>query len=464
MNIQKLFNSLDYSIYKEDEVELLNRIWIIQKTLEARLKEGLTNDEMVKTYCDEDSECDEYKLELLKIITKDAANLSHSEAKYLLKQIEDRLNFGYALALKDVFDGLFSQMDPYNIRSFKAIMDDLYEIATALVNMKRRNSTMGADQEFSLQEDVFKSVIADALSVLKNRNRIFITSIQRLNTILAPGYIGGRLYTYLAFPGGGKSQILLDAAIDIAKYNKEIKCDDPEKRPAVLFITAENTIEETIERIFNIVASDDDIRNYTPKQVEKMITEKGGLNLKDKDGIDIIIKYYKNREIDTNDIYGIIQDLADDGIEVITLIVDYIKRIRSVEKGANEKEELKNISNELHDLAIILRIPVITAQQLNRTSSSIVDAALQAKKEDITRLIGRDAVAGAWEINFRWSPLTVRYDKITVLTAGTNWLRSNYQPLYGAKSNFGDIGNKVRNTVNPHPRHEQGSSTIENIA
>lgn len=40
----------------------------------------------------------------------------------------------------------------------------------------------------------------------------------------------------------------------------------------------------------------------------------------------------------------------------------------------------------------------ITAQQLNRVASSVVDAALQAKKEDVTKLIGREGVAGAWEI------------------------------------------------------------------
>lgn len=45
-----------------------------------------------------------------------------------------------------------------------------------------------------------------------------------------------------------------------------------------------------------------------------------------------------------------------------------------------------------------LRYQSISAQQLNRTGASVVDAALQAKKEDVTRLVGRDAIAGAWEI------------------------------------------------------------------
>jgi hypothetical protein len=80
------------------------------------------------------------------------------------------------------------------------------------------------------------------------------------------------------------------------------------------------------------------------------------------------------------------------------LIVDYLKRIRPAERAKDEKGELKNITNELKELAKFFDIPVISAQQLNRNGAAVVDAALQAKKEDVTRLVGRDAVAGAWEI------------------------------------------------------------------
>jgi replicative DNA helicase len=295
-------------------------------------------------------------------------------------------------------------IDESDVKTYKQLSEDLYQIANSIINIKRRSNSLGADQTFSLQEEVFETVLFDSMEKLNNRNRIFITGIRHLNTFLAPGYMSKRLYTYLAFPGGGKSQILLKTALDIRKYNAGVQCKNPENRPAVLMITMENSIEETVERIFNIVASDDDIRNYSPKQVKKMLIKQGGLTLTDKSNIDIIIKYYPNRSIDTNDLYGIIQDLEDEGVEVIALILDYLKRIRPAEKGENEKAELKNITNELKDLAIYWDIPVITAQQLNRTASAIVDAAIQAKKSDVTKLVGRDGVAGAWEINSMVSP------------------------------------------------------------
>ena len=397
-NIDKLFKSLDMTIYKETEQELLNRIWIIKNTLDARIKEGLVNDDIIVQYCKDREDCDAYKRSLLDILIPKNKKITYEESKYLLKQVDDRLKFGYAITLKHAIDELMDLLDETDPRTYKAIEDDLQHIATSIINIKRRTNSIDSNQSFSLQEETLTAVVSDALTRLKNRSRIFLTGIQRLNTFLAPGYQGGKLYTYLACPGGGKSQILLKSALDIRKYNKDVECKNPDNRPAVLMITMENTIDETVERIFNMVGPNDDIRNYTPKQVERILKKEGGLELTDKDGIDIIIKYFPNRSIDTGDLYALIQDLDDEGVEVIALVLDYLKRIKPAERADTEKEELKNITNELRDLAIWFDIPVITAQQLNRSAASVIDAAIQANKADVTRLVGRDGIAGAWEI------------------------------------------------------------------
>lgn len=399
-NIEKLFNSLDLSIYdgESNESQILSQIWVIQKTLEARFKYNMSGCDAVKKFCLDHEECDEYKKEILEDGIKNSSKISHEESKYLIKQIDDRVNFGYTVTLRNLFMQLLSSIDEADDRTYKSLHEDLYQLSTSLLNISRMSNSLSSDQTFSLDPDILENVISDAMDRLKDRNRIFTTGIRRLNTILSPGYMSKRLYTYLAFPGGGKSQILLKSALDIRKYNKRLQTKDPDKRPAILFITMENSIEETVERIFNMTSSNDDIRNYSTKQVIKKLKSEGGLTLDDKRNIDIIIKYYDNRSIDTNDLSGIIQDLSDEGIEVVTLILDYLKRIRPSEKGSNEKEELKNITNELKSIANTYDIPVITAQQLNRVAASVVDAAIQAKKEDVTRLVGRDGVAGAWEI------------------------------------------------------------------
>ena len=393
-NIFKLFNSLDMTNYS-DNPELYNRVWIIKKTLEGKLYQGFESDEFLSQYCLDHPECDEYKSDIIRLMGN--KKITHEESKHLIKKLDDTLEFGYTVTVKDIMMQLLNKIDDGDFRTYREISEDLYNIANSIISINRSTSSLNSDQTFSLQDETFEQVIEDAVQKLKDRNRIFITGIQRWNTILSPGYLSKRLYTYLAFPGKGKSTILLKSALDIRKYNAGIKTKDPDKRPAVLFLTLENDIPETVERLYNMAVDSDDLRNYTPKQVIKKIRN-NGFKLSDTDNIDIIIKEYKNRELDTNDLYTIIQDLSDEGVEVITLIVDYLKRVRPAEKAASEKEELKNITNELKELAKFFDIPVISAQQLNRNASSVVDAALQAKKEDVTRLVGRDGIAGAWEI------------------------------------------------------------------
>ena len=403
-NIAKIFNNLEESLY-EDNPNLQARIWIIQKSLYCVLVEGFgSTNEYILQRLKDDVECSNFIADIIDEIPNKKI-ITHEESKYLVKKIDDTLNYGYVVTLKQIFMELLKCVDQNDMRSFKSIQDDLYNISTCIINIQRRNRSLGSDQTFSLSNEQFENVIEESVQKLKDRNRILLTGIQRLNTILSPGYMSKRLYTYLAFPGKGKSTILLKSALDIRKYNRGLKTKDPDKRPAVLFLTLENDIAETIERIYNMSVGSEDIRNYTPKQIKKQLREQGHLKLTDDDNIDIIIKEYKNRELDTNDLYSIINDLGDEGIEVCALIIDYMKRIRPAEKATDEKTELKNISNELKEIAKFFDIPVITAQQLNRSGASVVDAALQANKVHLTRLVGRDSIAGAWEIleNSDWT-------------------------------------------------------------
>lgn len=396
-NTYKLFNALDDRMY-DNNIELSSRVWLIRTSLRARLAEGFENDNMIIQYCLDQEDCNEISEYILTHMDDNTKKISHEESKYIVKGIDDRLEYGYTVTLKEAFQEILDKIDDGDFKSYRAVSDDLYNISSSVINLKRNTNSLDSDETFSLRDDVLPTVVTDAVGRLKDRNKVFMTGIRRLNTILGPGYLSKRVYIYLAFPGGGKSQVLLRSALDIKKYNPHIKPKDPDKNPAVLLITMENDVDETIERMFNMAACPDDIRNYTPKQVIKKLKEDGELKITDKNSMDIIVKYYANRTIDTNDLYTIIKDLDDQGTEVIALILDYLKRIRPAEKADNEKGELKNVTNELKTLAKALDISIITAQQLNRTSASVVDSAVQAKKEDVTRLVGRDGIAGAWEI------------------------------------------------------------------
>ena len=393
--IHKLFNMLDEEAYKENPY-VSTRIWLIKKMMYCITKLDFENTPQLVQYCRDDIECTPLVEDILDTISD--FKINYQESKNLIKLIEDRVMFGYTITMKDYAEQIFDKVDSNDFRSYRSLSDSLYDLCTTVINLQRATKSNISDQTFSLRDEYFESTVTDSVNDLKDRNKIFLTGIRRLNTILSPGYMSKRLYTYLAFPGGGKSEILLKSALDIKKYNKNITTKDPEKIPTVLFITMENNIAETVERIFNITTSEDDIRNFTPKEVIRKLRKDGEMVINEHDKIDIVIKYFPNRSISTNDLYSIIQDIEDDNGEVIALFLDYIKRIRPAEKAQTEKEELKAISNELKTLATTLDIPVITAQQLNRTAASVVDAAMQSNKQDLAKLVGRDGVAGAWEI------------------------------------------------------------------
>lgn len=417
-NFKRLFFNLDESLF-EDSVDIKSRVWIIQNLLTALLDEGFENMETCVEYCRDREDCTEYSNKLLDELPK--LKITYPESKYLIKEMEDRLNYGYALILKDAFKQIFDGVNYGEYKQFKKLDEDLFKLASKIDSVRKETRDTGAVSQFSLEGEEFENSVESSVIDLKNRNRIFKTGIKRLNTFLSPGYMGGRLYTYIALPGGGKSTMLLKSAVDIKKYNKDVVSEDPTKRPAVLYISLENSLSETIERLFNMVASDDDIRNYTPKQVMKKLREEGQLKCTDKDNIDIIIQYRGFEDLRTDDLYGIVDDLADDGYEVVTLILDYMKLIKPKDKAANIKDALRCISTELKNLANFYNIPVITAHQLNRSSAAIINAAKAKKSENLVTLLQSDGIGDAWEIQENSDMTCVLY-KEYVPEQGQFWM------------------------------------------
>jgi hypothetical protein len=95
----------------------------------------------------------------------------------------------------------------------------------------------------------------------------------------------------------------------------------------------------------------------------------------------------------------LIQELADQGKQVIALILDYILKINSAKDHyGDERLRLSYAGRELKALAQYFDIPVITAMQINREGNSILEAGMQENKEDIGRFIGTSFVGQCWDL------------------------------------------------------------------
>lgn len=168
----------------------------------------------------------------------------------------------------------------------------------------------------------------------------------------------------------------MNLALQLKKYNKNYKTKDPTKKPAIVYLTLENTKRETFTRLCSMVTGQrmSEIGN-SDKVVELM--RQNGLVVNDKDPIDVIIKYEPSNTIDTGYLYDFADTLAESNYEVICYIVDYINVIKSIDRFSASEERLRlgAIINEMKTISAEMDIPVITAGQLNREANKKVDEA-----------------------------------------------------------------------------------------
>lgn len=388
-NLYKLLKMTDERSYEFD-VSMYARLELAKKILEARIEKGLYSFDAIMSYCNIENDVENNKL--INNISS-FTNLTESEIKYITRAVTDRLQYAFILLYKEIILNEFLKIDTGEFTSYKEVVSEVKEQCAQLLNDIRKADAATMKKSFSLKEGIFEELVTSAVSSITDPGTALVTGVQMLNDMLSPGYMPGRLYIWLGISGSFKSLMLLMSCYWIKKYNKI----ETTKTPTVLYITTENSIDESIIRLFNMSTTCGDIRQYLPEEVAGMMRDSGGLTLDDGD-TDIVMQYYNNFEISTGDIYNIVDDLEDNNREVIAVVVDYIKRIRSNSPTIDERIRLANVSNELKDLSVNLKIPVITAQQINRAGNMALDNASETGKEDLARFLGRGNIAQCWDI------------------------------------------------------------------
>jgi len=107
----------------------------------------------------------------------------------------------------------------------------------------------------------------------------------------------------------------------------------------------------------------------------------------DMDGYDIVMKYQPKGSINTADIESIINEIESEGeYEVKLLIHDYLKRIDPAINKNDIRLNLGEVVNDFSILAKHLKIPVITANQMNKEAYKVLENDLEglanAKNKD----------------------------------------------------------------------------------
>lgn len=387
VNLKTLIYSVDPESYANDSTKT-EMISFIKKGIEARLDFGLSDPYQILTHING------ALLDSSIVNPENYEPLSGAELSWLNTMISESLKFSHAYINADKLLDVCTRLKTADYGSKEEIVKEFEKVVSETQNEFRRcKNEDRTDSMFSLREGQFEDMMYDTHATLSSPRRKLVTGMQGMNEMLGGGYENGRCYVYFGLPGEGKSTIILNIIYQIKKYNRDYRTKDPTKRPCVVLLTMENTVTESIERLFGMATGYQHITDFTPDNAIKMLREEGELYLSDTSPIDIIIQFKPSNSVDTSYLYTLTEDLEDQGMEVIALFQDYIGRIRSTEHLSDTRLEYGAVVDEFKTFAEIKDIPVVTVAQLNRDASKHIDEGRKSSKSDLVRLIGRSNIS-----------------------------------------------------------------------
>lgn len=391
----KLLRKLDLNTYNYDE-DMQLRIKLIIAICSGTIEENISDPDVLEMYVKEQVPDG---IEILMNVGLEVNKLNKSECDTIERAISERLQYSYLYSFKENLSAMYEEIEKPGFHSYAEAVNTL---KSSLTNLMASLEMCGASddmiKEFSFSGYLYSTMMDKIVARAKKESTILKTGMRCMNAMLSPGFEGSRLYVYLGGTGKGKSGVLLNIADQIRLFNPQIIPVESGIRKTVVFITMENTINETIERLFDMYNDTGIAMKYLdPEEVKRILREKGRFSFDDENGIDIDILYYADLEIATSDLYNLWYRLRDMGKEPIALVLDYILKIDSARDNNNdERLRLTYSAKELKSFAQVFDIPVITAMQFNREGNSIIDAATRDEKEGILNFVGPALIGTAW--------------------------------------------------------------------
>ena len=388
MQMRNLFAMLDENLYIVDHNK--NRYFnFIIKALEGRLEKNIKDLDILDKYInggfiEDDSENSEEQIHIsqLKI-------LSNPEVEWVSSTISESLKYSY---INNDMNELYELLVKFRASDYSSRGEIVRLIEDEIVKVnnlfRKAKSEQSHEVTFSLKDGIFEDSMREIHENVTNPSRRLYTGMQGFNELVGGALETTRVYMLLGLAGAGKSFTLLNIAKQLKTNNKHYRPKDPTKIPVIVLLTMENTVQETVTRLFEITTGQD-MGKVDVETAIKMLKKDGEMYIADDNPIDIIVKYVPNRSVDTSYLYTLAEDLEDEGYEMICLIQDHVKRIRSIERTPDIRIELGNVINEFKTFAMLKDCVVITNGHLNREAAKSIDDGNRTNKGDLIRMIGR---------------------------------------------------------------------------
>ena len=396
--LRKFIKYLDIDSYEYEEA-IYPRLKTLDILTKAISEDGIRDDTLLRTHIKEQYSSG---IDIIDQVGFDKNQLSSTECDYVTNAVRVRVQ---TIAISIKKNKLLDTLEKIDASSFTPsyaeLVEDVRKQMTELITeLQVTDNDQGLLKEFAFSMDEAAALIDRIVKKAKRPASILQTGIRQLNSILSPGFQSGRMYCFLGGSGKFKSGTLLNIAEQIRRFNPQIPAYENGMRKCILFITLENSIEETVERIYDMYCeTNGNMRDDDTQQVIDALRNNGGYDFTATSGIDIFMKYAGNLEINTGEIHVYIKELKEKGYMPICIILDYIKRIDSVHNSnGDERIRMSFVAKELKAIAQYYEIPMITAMQLNREGNSIIDAAMRESKQDVARFVGSSSIGNAWDI------------------------------------------------------------------
>ena len=394
LNLQEYIESMDPKVFSNSDSKLA-KFQFIKYYLEGKLTKGLSSKKLATRYAN-----DHIEPRLKKTATREIfqnlspENLKSHDIEFINNLVYAKLNIKFMHQYKAALSKMIEDIDADVLADDNDVDKCIELIQTFLSELTRAKRRSKRENRFNLTDKMLlQSVLTEACDRLLSDSQYLSTGFQGLDLLLNGGFQNARIYNFIGATGGFKSGLLLNLMKTIQRNNRGRPHKDPDKRPTILFISQENNMWETIERIFSIYGKPDDIRNHTKQEIFDILEKGGFCYIDDSLSIDIEFRYYGNEDIGVPDLKGIYDELENQGREVICIIQDYIERLKPPTLQVERRIQLFNIANQLHDLAQELDIPIITGSQFNRNGVATIEQMQVSGKADIGKSVGTNDVS-----------------------------------------------------------------------
>ena len=288
LNLQEYIEALDINTIKSNDAKYA-RYQFVKYYLDGRLNNGLTSRKLAIKHI-----MDNVDKRLRPIIQREIIDgiepgqLNTHDIQFINASVYAKLNVMFLHKYKIGLGKIVEDLDSDSIETDEDMDYCIEYIQTLLSDMTKAKRRSKQENRFNLTDPIlFNSVMSEACDRLLSDSQFLTSGFKGLDLLLDGGFENARIYNFIGATGGFKSGLLLNLMKTIKKNNKRRARKDPTKRATILFISQENNIWETINRIFSIFGKPDRIRNHEPAEIMQILKEGGFCVVEDEDDIDI---------------------------------------------------------------------------------------------------------------------------------------------------------------------------------